>query len=736
MFQINQIMFFFICFIGTFVFGVPFCCLFGRKGKEEIVPYTFLMGCAQLILLVYWLSYFNIPVKNIVYIIILVGIILWAYVIYKKIIDIKSYINRKNAILLGVCVFAGLLALVPTVIFKASFPYGDGYTYLCIADYLVEHGYNEQIELSEFSPWLTQMYLYQVMHLRIGAQMLLAFWTALCRQSYSILLYAAVSGMGIAMFGFAIWMFTAQRESNTSKSVAYGVIFSVFNVPIVIWSAIFGFFPQLFGLVFMVVSLGSISSILKGKKTLQFRSVLETGIFIAVMALCYSEIIPFFVLAIVALYLLMGFRDKVWGQNIKSLIAVALMSAVLLGKYFVGMILAIISQFGAVVGGEQTINWLGYLGYWLSSVPVGFNFKIDSYPTMLRLLRVLSTLVMLALLIVGFFRSPKKDKRNDLQEFGVISLPYFLMLVYFSSVANNPFGTGIGNTWGIYKLAQYYFIIICCYLFAFYSNVFQGKKIAGKICSILFPAFFCLLSVWNTVNYSFSVTRPMYEYVGNTDNPILEYFELADMYKKEERTINLVNIPDTPRKLLTYFLRNNKLSSDWSSDGYFGIYGSGMDPKYDAQGVTLKYAPGDENSVAGMVPVDASYVDIQSGIGVGPKERLDEIGEWSWNDVISTYIIRNNTQHNNIALSFQVSCADNGPDNELDIYVDDVLYASESVNATERKQIILNIDAKPGDKLEIRLVYKGEKAPASSTDSRELSVCVWNMEAYSKYGGD
>lgn len=732
MFSIKQIIFYCVCVFGVWVFGFPFASLFAhnRENKKDVFPLSFLMGTAQIILLSYWFSFFNMPMKYIIYFVWIIDAGVWVFVFHKKLINVWSYFNKHNIIILGLCFAAGSLALIPMVVFKACFPYGDGYTYLCIADFLVDKGYSSEVILDQYFPWLTQIYLYQVANLRMGAQFLLAFWTAILNQEYSLLVYAPVSGLGVLIYGMSIWYFTSLRQENTGKDILYAVVFSVFNVPIIIWSAIFGFFPQLFGLTFMIVSLKVILGLMKNDKDICIMRILEAAIFIAVMALCYSEIVPFFVLALLLVYIYEAYNRKAWWKHFKVLLIMAVVSALLMGTYFIKMILGIIAQFGAVVGGEQTINWFGYIAYWFSSVPVGYNFKANRHMLIFeRMQFVVVTLLMIFMLVVGFLRSKKADKYKHLQEGAIMSVPYFLMLVYFSCVAKNPFGEDIGNSWSIYKLAQYYFVIVCCYLFVFYSDTFSGKNKVMKILKILFPVIFCIGALMNTVNYSYNVTRPMYEYVGDTENPIDEYMELARMYENENKVINLVSIPDTPRKFITYILRKNKLTSTWSTDGYFGVYGVGMDPQYDMNGITLKYEPRDEKSVGGMIPIDINYIDIQDGTGVGTLET-DGMESWTWNDESSTYTVINNTQSSDIKLSFETACADNDANNMLEVYVEDKCVASENVNGVEKKEILLDMEIKPNESVQIRLEYKGKKSVASLADSRELAISVWNIKAY------
>lgn len=146
-------------------------------------------------------------------------------------------------------------------------------------------------------------------------------------------------------------------------------------------------------------------------------------------------------------------------------------------------------------------------------------------------------------------------------------------------------------------------------------------------------------------------------------------------------------------------------------------------------GITLKYEPRDEKSVGGMIPIDINYIDIQDGTGVGTLET-DGMESWTWNDESSTYTVINNTQSSDIKLSFETACADNDANNMLEVYVEDKCVASENVNGVEKKEILLDMEIKPNESVQIRLEYKGKKSVASLADSRELAISVWNIKAY------
>lgn len=729
MFQFEQIAFYLICVVGTLLFSLPVYGLIVGEQKTSLHS-VFLFGSATMVMFLYWASRAGISMRIMAIVLSIVSVLLWIVAIAKKRMIASFFKNKMPLLLLAVCIAAGMLALIPTVVYKASFPYGDGYTYIAIADYLLEHGYGEKVVLSEYMPWLTQTYLYQVQGLRMGAQMLLSFWTALCGQEYSIFLYAAISGLGVMLFGCAVWKFVEFRFEN-KRSTLFAVIFAAFNIPIIVWSAIFGLLPQLYGCVFLVAAFSNMTLFMEGAKGSEKKSTYaETGMYIAAMALCYSEIVPFFVLMVVALYLVRSIRNKVWISALKRLVLVAVISFVVMGDYTLDMIHAILLQFGAVVGYAQSINWLGYVGYWLSSVPVGFDFKNLGFSGLQRIVYMVTTLGMLVILVVGYLRNKKQDKSELLKECMIVSVPFLVMLAYFTSFAVNPFGAGIGNSWSVYKLAQYYFPVIACYLFPFFASSFDGRKLVSKVLSIILLVGFIVLAVINTLTYSYNVTRLMYEFVGETENPIEEYVELADRYQDEERTINLIDAPEYQRKLLTYFLRDNKLTSNWSSDEYFSCYGPNMDPAYDVTGITLKYAPKDPASVAGMVPVDAAYVRVIGSSGVGVTETQADMGSWTWNDPTAEYTIANFTECSSVAVSFDISCAASAPNASIEVFWNDQLMLSESVTNAERRRVELSVDLGNGEQGTLRILYHGDTVPPSANDERALSVAVWNLNAY------
>lgn len=722
-----QCLYYFLCILGIFCLGLPGYALF-CKNKKAMIPFSCLFGVAEIIFISYWCSISGLTERQIVYVVLAVFVFSWGYLLTRA---KKYFIYRfckQDMLLLLLCSLAGMLPMMPMLVFGAACPYGDEYTYICISDYLLEHGYNEMPALDAHHPWLTQVYLYQLYHLRMGAQFFLSFWTAIAGENYSIIVYAPISGVGVFLFGTAVWLYVSDFFEN-SKATLYAVIFSVFNIPIVVWSAEFGLLPQIFGLCFMILAMRNIRIIFNCVHMAK-KQIIEAAFFIVALSLCYSELVPFFVLVLISYGLYYWLYSAEIYIFYKRILWVGIVSLMLMGRYSIEMVQAILSQMNAVVGGEQFLNWFTYVGYLLSTIPVGFNYLSED-SVYLRSAFVICTLILLTILLYGIKCCDICCRKKVLTNYFVVSVPYLLLLIYFSSVAKNPFGAGTGNTWGIYKLVQYYFVVVAIFIFPFISYAFDESKRFICFLSRLFLVFYMSVAVVNNYNYSQTLAQEMYKYTGIHTRPVFQYFELKTKYQDKQNIVNIIDAPEPQRRLITYFLRDNNLSSDWSTDGYFSTYSShlgGADPKYDSDGITLKHSPNDSEAVAGMLEVDVNTVTSKPFKGVGQVEKIDNAEHtWTWNDVTSIYAVRNySVKDCEIALSFELSSA--SPQlSAVSIYLNDRLIDTVNVISGKFTSCLYNVKLQGETKNELKFIYRGELVGPTKNDSRVLALMVRNI---------
>jgi hypothetical protein len=723
-----QVGFYAIILIIVFLCGLPLTLLINsKKLKESFIPLTLLLGTSVLIIISFWLSYIGLPFKKSCYLFLLLIFIINTFVIYLKRTTYKTLLKEgisKNPKLILLCIIAGGMALIPIVIYSAEFTYGDTYTYVCIADFLNNNGYRTPIQLDGYTPWLTQMALYQSKGLRIGAQMLLSLFTNILHREFSLELFAPTSALGVVLCGASVWFFLQQNYDLNRNTKWIGIILTVFNMPIIVWSSIFGFFPQLFGIVFFICALTMYLRIFKEHESVSVNVIL-CGVFIACTAFVYSEMIPFLVLDFIAIFIYKSVRNKkkfIYFVNITFICG--LLAIALLGPYFISMFRAIISQFGTVVGGEQTMNWWSYIGYLLSTVSIGFNYNATGYSIIIKTIFSICTFTMLVFGAYGIKKISRNKNGKLIEEFLLLSLPFLLMLIYFTSFAKNPFGDGNGNSWGVYKLVQYYATIFIPYFSVFISEFIDKKK---KILVIIGTILYISFNIMNVNYFSKNVTEPMRSSTGNQVNPIGEYYKLYSKYKNEDKKINLVGLPIEHRKMITYILRNNKLISNWSSDVYFGMFGTNPDPEYDTNGIILVYDTLAEGTIANLKEVDGGIVIAATGTGFYTSES-DGINNWNWSQPVSELVITNISKSEKIEISFSAIVANNdSKDKTLFIYDADKILAEIKLTGTELTHTKLELEISKQSEKKIRFVYNGDVKASNELDSRELSFGIWNL---------
>ncbi len=594
---------FYYCAVLLIAFIVGFSIVLqAGQLQRNWLPKSFLIGTAVITIVTFWVSnLYSKGLRRIAGIEITTLLLLAFVLIYIRREYALRYfktVGLSHAVGFFLCFFAGLIPLAAYLTEGAQFPYCDGYTYICNGDYLLDYGYRVVAEPEELilHPWMSQTYLYQVNHFRIGAQMLLSLWSGFFNVKFSLELFLPTMSLGIFLCGTAAWGFAEGKYLLSGRSRVLVIILLVFNVPILLWSALYGFLPQVMGSAFCLASVTSFIEIERWKEN-DLWNAMTTALLIAVFALIYNEMLPFFVLAVLSIVIRSLIFDKKDGIRILLRIACsAVFSLLLIIVYVPGLIQAILGQFGNIVGWDQNRDIFTYLAHFLSTVPAEYIFSFGER-RMLNYVYEILTLAVFALTVWGWHKS-KKEMKGD---FLCVSMPYLLMFVYFMFFTVNPFLGGRGNSWSIFKLMQYYFIIAIPFLAAFIGNAVSGIHksflTVGVILLMLFNAS-------NAMKYGRELSNVMKGYVGKDELSLEEYYVLYERYGESDAVIALRGVPDKHRQMITYFLKDVSLVSDWKTDDYFGIIPeqSAGSLEYD---ICLVYDLEDESNIAGMVEVSA-----------------------------------------------------------------------------------------------------------------------------------
>lgn len=587
-----QIIYYTIMVLTGFTIGLSLVAL-SKEQKKNWIPYAFILGNAFVILVVFWMSNCFSQGMNSWARILLIILLLAAITIIvrerKTVHDYLKNIKRKDVLCVIVSYIAGLLPLSIYILWKAQFPYCDGYTYICISDYLMEHGYNVGIDVQEIihHPWLSQMHLYQTRHFRIGAQMLLAFASSIFGVKFSLELFLPVCGLSIMLCGMATWMFVSNISGSDNNIELYSIVIFCFNIPIVQWCIMYGFLPQILGSAFCLAVLSLIFTAKNWKKN-AYMEILQAAVVTAVFALTYNEMLPFFVIVIVGFFIgEIIIKKKESIDVIKNICIIGAISICMILTYVPGMVSAIVSQLGAIVGWNQNKDIITYMAQIFSVIPPEYNLHEKQVGA-----PVLAAEIITVVVTIMLYNGYRKSDKNIKYYYGLCTVPYIMIFIYFVFFTENPFIGGTTNTWSVFKLVQYYAVLLLPFIAIFFVQ--SLKKYPKIILSSIMV--FVIFNVYQGINYTKQLAGDMKMYVG-TETPLQEYYNLYYEYGNCQQTVELINVPIKHRQMITYFLKDTELVSDWSTDDYFSIIPLGEE---EAQ-ICLYYDNADINATAGLV---------------------------------------------------------------------------------------------------------------------------------------
>lgn len=710
-----QILYYICVLLITFIAGIPVLLLV-KKEQENWIPKCFLFGTSILIICTYWISYFyDGGLKGLCKFFVLFVMIVAIGVCVMKRERFKSYvraISRMDILGLLSSIVCGMLPLLLVIIHGAQFPYCDGYTYVCNADYLMDYGYNVPVSPEDtlLHPWLSQTLLYQQENLRIGSQMFLGLISSLFNVKFSLELFMPITAFGVFLCGMASWSFMSSKYAKGSYYKIIAILMVVLNGPIILWNAVYGFLPQTFGSAFCLAAMAQIMQISEWREDAKWH-IGTTALLFACNALLYNEILPFLVLVTVVSVVRCIVCSREQSKNVILYISgCAVVAILLIITYVPGIIEATLSQFGSIVGWHQDKDISTYVAYFLSTVPAEYSFRLSSYNAELLCYQII-TLFMLCIVAVGFLKADKEIKR----EFICISLPYGVMFVYFILLTKNPWTGESGNSWSIYKLMQYYFVVAIPYLAIYVAEAL--KKINRAIIGLAILGF-TIFNANQIIDYMENLSYSMENYVGEQESSIQEYYELYEKYGNEEQRIALYDVPEKHRQMITYFLKDVELVSDWNTDVYYTTIPVMSREELGAD-ISLVYDLSDSAHVAGLVERNVTVVPGEGFYGM----EVAEDSYWNWSKKESKLYVNKYGDKEPLVLCFETWCMEQDEVETLSICLANgqVLQTVEVYPDTLHR-VELEI---PFGVCELCLVYSGE-AKATVNDPRELAFAIRN----------
>lgn len=724
----EQLVYYLLIILVIFAIGFTYV-LLSNQMKRSWIPISFTIGAVILILAAFWISYFSRKGLRLWADVVMLVLLLSSVAVYiwkrKKIAEYAKMITRGDFISLCFCIGAGGLPMALYIIYGAEFPYCDGFTYVCIADYLMDNGYNVSISSNEvlMHPWLTQMMLYQTCHFRIGAQMLLSLFSCLFRVENSIELFLPLTAFGVMWIGMSVWQLIEENYHAGVKEKIVAVSIVCFNAPIVLWNAMYGFFPQIFGSALFVAGIASFLHCEKWQENWHW-NIIVTSIITGCLALTYNELLPFLVLVVLTIVIAKIISEK---ADIKVIIGNVFLCGILaiitIIVYFPGMIMAVLHMMKVAVGWNQEKGLMTYLSYFFSIVPVEYSYRNSALDEKFFLYEAVS-LIVFAVVILGYRRSERMVRR----EYAYVSLSFLIMFLWFVFFTENPFDGNSTNTWSVFKMMQYYFVIAAPFIALFLCECFNSLK----KCKFLFPLFilcFVLYCSNNAVSYAHTLAQEMIRYVGNDEEPLEEYHKLYQKYGEYDGIISLYDVPAKHRQMIAYYLKDVNLISDWESDGYLNM------PCVDANIITsqdnmmtLTYVgdtaleknriivPSYQESIANMVEVKACITFVE---GVY-EEETNGIETWRWCEDRVTLDVHLYDEVKEGTVEFEVCPVSHGGSKLIACDEFGNVISETPLSTTEFTTISVPISSDNANASKVNISFEGEKPIISDADTRNL----------------
>lgn len=206
-----------------------------------------------------------------------------------------------------------------------------------------------------------------------------------------------------------------------------------------------------------------------------------------------------------------------------------------------------------------------------------------------------------------------------------------------------------------------------------------------------------------------------------------EYYELRERYGNEDRTINLVGLPDAHARLVTYFLKDCKIAYPYSTDIFYRKWVD-EDPPYDKGGLTLLYRPSSD-SIAGLIEMPEEYCEIVLQDGFYSVERLQSGEEFCWSKWQSSFLVcRPIAIGERVKVSLQIFLAEPHQETQIFIYDDESseLLKIFDVGSDTEGPVTLEFELDMGETLErkLKLEFKGEVYKEEGVEGRELAYMI------------
>jgi len=474
----------------------------------------------------------------------------------------------------------GLPLLLELFFYGGYNAHNDAYTYLAISDWLQSHAFNQTITSQNITPALTQPAMYQIMGFRMGGSYFMGFLQAVFHIKWAYTIYPTAVLTPVAVcclaIGFPVFLSTTQV---IKRWIQFGLlVLPAFCFGALSFGMLYGFMPQTFGLAMGSAALflyGAMLPYFKRRKITwkkQFVFAIPLAFFFAACTVSYSEISLFILLAILLSTVFFAIKNRTFIPFIIYGIFVGILSIVLINFELPRIITSLTTQSHALVGSPVDWPWFGYILHMIGLQGGGwdtFQWSMHHASTKLKSIAML----ILVGLVITFWQNRKRIKLTLLQgtwlPSAIILCIFILGIIYFRYFVVNPFLVGRGQSWSQFKLSEWAFPFAVAFVLANIIMLCRGSsRMLKSIVGIIL-----LLACYGVVSSVKERMGPLMGYyigISNLDQFYQDARQLILDTCSKNRPIylNLSNENHKFREMLSLYLTDKRIKSDWSGDGY------------------------------------------------------------------------------------------------------------------------------------------------------------------------
>lgn len=635
--------------------------------------------------------------------------------------------------------------------YAAYNPFNDTFTYLVHGQWLQNQGFGTDTIATGDHPWTTQIAIYQKLNLRMGSSFLLGFIQSLFSQDWSYQVYPSFVCFGLIT---AAWTFAGAISffSNIKqwKCLLLGLCFAL-SYNGVVFGAFSGFPPQLYGITLGMPGLLLLGIVFKQDK-IDFRLIGFVGALLASSIYCYSEIAPFLAMscAIFCLWNISFCNSNQRKANFYKTLATFAFVVIFLNFEIARTVRALLHQSGAVVG--WPVPWdipkffMHCIG--LQSGSGDGDFKLYGLDELHWPVLILS----LAFSTLGLYRIFNSESRKEGWGLCIYLFTLALFFIYFRYYSSNPWDSGIGQTWNQYKLSQWMSWGLSLFFYTGIARAIQYSRTTSYIAYAVVIAI-STLSIISQHGMADSRTQAIRNATNSNYSSFSVYEELRsdvlnNLKPQDSMYLNLQGDHLKSKQIISYFLNDIKLSSNWLDDVYIFPHLPEVNRNTSWKKANYILSPissySSENEQSDIVfrrgiwelSVPPKFIASIRCIDGGYNKEMDESGWWVWTNrslefEISVESIDNPIELPLVALNFTYLAAIKACSVGVivtDSNTNEVLLRDDIVmNEWGTYSSLTNFNMAKHKSLAIK-VFSDDKTVTLENDERSLLFLIKNLE--------